>query len=103
MEVTWRLLEVTERRSLSAEESEEPPTARERELAAQQAVGELTREPRAGEGEIHVLTVAEDGTDRAVADVLDDEQAALARAARLGVSRVEVRSEPGVVAVRYLP
>jgi hypothetical protein len=103
MEVTWRLVDVAARRTLSVEESDEPPTVQERELAAEQAVGELAREPRAGEGEIHVLTVAEAETEQAVDDVLDDEEATLARAARLGVSRVEVRSEPGVVAVRYLP
>ena len=57
---------------------------------------------RAGEGELHVLTVPEDGTTDAVADVLDDEET-LARAARLGVRRVEVRGESGVVSVRYLP
>jgi hypothetical protein len=36
-------------------------------------------------------------------DVIDDREGTLSRAARLGVNRVEVRSEPGVVAVRYLP
>jgi hypothetical protein len=103
LEVTWRLVAVESRRSLSVEESAEPPTVQERELAAAQAVGELTRTERAGEGEIHVITVREEQTGQTVEDVLDDEEAALSRAARLGVSRVEVRSEPGVVAVRYLP
>ena len=102
MEVTWRVVDVESRRSLSVAESDEPPTQQERDLAAEQAVGELTREPRAGVGEIHVLTIPEDETEAAVADVVDEE-AALARAARLGVARVEVRSEPGVVSVRYLP
>jgi hypothetical protein len=49
-----------------------------------------------------VLTVPDDGTEQAVADVLEDE-ATFSRAARLGVGLVEVRSEPGVVSVRYLP
>jgi len=35
--------------------------------------------------------------------VLADREATLSRAARLGVARVEVRSEPGVVSVRYMP
>ncbi|MFD1642917.1 DUF5812 family protein [Halohasta litorea] len=103
MEVSWQLTEIEERRSLSIEESEEPPTQQERQLAADQPVGELTREPRAGIGEIHVLTVPEDGTGEAVADVIDDREGTLSRAARLGVNRVEVRSEPGVVSIRYLP
>jgi hypothetical protein len=103
MEVSWQLTEIEERRPLSIEESEEPPTQQERQLAADQPVGELTREPRAGIGEIHVLTVPEDGTGEAVADVVDDREGTLSRAARLGVNRVEVRSEPGVVSIRYLP
>lgn len=103
LEVAWRLVDVEERRALSIEESAEPPTARERELAAAQAVGELTREPRAGVGESHVITVAADRTDEAVADVVNDRRGTLARAARLGVDRVEIRSEPGVLSVRYLP
>ena len=103
LNVTMRLVEVRERRSLSLGESAEPPTTHEREMAAEQDVGELTREPRAGVGELHVISVPEDETERAVADVLDDEEATLSRAARLGVNRVEVRSEPGVVSVRYLP
>jgi len=103
MAVSWQLTEIDERRSLSIAESAEPPTAREQELAADQPVGELTTEPRAGTGELHILTVPEDDTATAVDDVLDDREATLSRAARLGVNRVEIRSEPGVVSVRYLP
>jgi len=103
LELSWQLVEIEERRPLSIEESEEPPTVQERDLAADQPVGELTREPRAGIGEIHVLTVPEDGTTEAVADVVEDREGTLSRAARLGVNRVEIRSEPGVVSVRYLP
>ena len=103
MAVSWQLTEIDERRSLSIAESAEPPTAREQELAADQPVGELTTEPRAGTGELHILTVPEDDTATAVDDVIDDREATLSRAARLGINRVEVRSEPGVVSVRYLP
>ena len=103
MEVSWQLTDIDERRSLSIAESEEPPTAREQELAADQPVGELTTEPRAGTGELHVLTVPEADTADAVDDVLDDRETTLSRAARLGVNRVEIRSAPGVVSVRYLP
>lgn len=103
MAVAWELTEIDERRSLSIDTSEEPPTARERELAADQPVGDLTKQPRAGTGEYHVISVPNDETDTAVADVYDDREATLSRAARLGVNRVEIRSEPGVVSVRYLP
>jgi hypothetical protein len=103
LETTWRLVDVTERWSISVEESEEAPTGLERDLAAAQDVGELTRRERAGTGELHVLTVPEDETESAVADVLADETGLRSRAARLGVERVVVRSAPGVVSVRYLP
>ncbi|MWG33708.1 hypothetical protein GQS65_04235 [Halomarina oriensis] len=103
MGVSWSVVAVDERRSLRVERSEEPPTARERDLAATQETGEVKREERAGMGEIHVISVPDERTDEAVDDVLDDE-ATLVRAARMDdVVRVEVRTEPGVVAVRYLP
>jgi hypothetical protein len=102
MEVTWEIRDMTGRRSIPVERSSETPTRRSREVAAQQEVGEITTLERAGEGEIHVLTVPEEGTDDAARDVLDDE-ATLQRAARLGVTRVEVRTAEGVVSVRYLP
>ncbi|MFA1609447.1 DUF5812 family protein [Halobellus rubicundus] len=103
MNVSYRLIETVSRRSLSVERSEEPPTANSEEIAASQEVGELTRKPRAGDGEIHVITVPEDDTEAAVDDVLDDEEGLLSRAARLDVNRVEIRSSPGVLAVRYMP
>lgn len=103
MNVSWQLIEVEERRHIAVEESEEPPTQHSLDLAADQPVGDLTRTERAGTGEIHVISVPEDDTDRAVADVLDDADASRTRAARLGVNRVEIRSAPGVVVVRYMP
>lgn len=104
MEVVWNVLDIEDRRSLTAERSEEPPTTQEREIAAAQDESELTRQERAGIGELHVLTVPPERVEEAVSDVLRDE-ATLSRAARLGVNRVEVRSdeEAGVVSVRYLP
>ncbi|MFC6903689.1 DUF5812 family protein [Halalkalicoccus tibetensis] len=102
VEATWSLEGIDERRAIPVEESEEPPTSQEREIAVAQGVGEVTREERAGIGEIHVLTVPPERTDEAVADVLDDEET-LARAARYGVNRVEIRAEEGIVSVRYLP
>lgn len=102
MGVRWRLAAVEERFAVAVAESDEPPTAHERDLAPD-TVGDLVRRERAGEGELHVLRVPEDRTDAAVADVLADEAGLRERAARLGVARVEVRSEPGLVCVRYLP
>lgn len=100
--VTWEVVTVEARRTVEAVESPESPTAHARELGDEHAVGELARHERAGDGEVHVLPVPDGETAAIVADVLADEET-VARAARLGVERVEVRSEPGLVSVRYLP
>lgn len=102
VEATWELREIEDRRAPSIEKSEEPPTSQAREIGASQGMGEITRTERAGIGELHVLTVPPERTDEAVAEIIDDEET-LARAARYGVGRVEVRAEEGVVSVRYLP
>ncbi len=102
LEVAWTVVSVADRREIPVERSPERPTTQARDLAADQGVGELTRRERAGEGEVHVLTVPEVETETAAADVLEDE-ATRARAARLGVDRVEVRAADGVLSVRYLP
>ncbi|WP_135536306.1 MULTISPECIES: DUF5812 family protein [Halostella] len=104
LEVTWKVIDVGERRTVELVDSDLSPTTQAMEIAKRQDVGELAREERAGTGEIHVLTVPEGTADEAAADVLDDE-ATLARAARLDAVRVEVRSDDdaGVVNVRYLP
>ncbi len=102
LEVAYRVAEIESRRTIPVERSEMAPTSMERDLAADQDEGEITRRERAGDGEIHVLTVPEDRTADAAADVVDDEET-VARAARLGVERVEVRAADGVVSVRYLP
>ncbi|QSG08434.1 DUF5812 family protein [Halapricum desulfuricans] len=93
---------IEQRWTIPVEYSDESPTKQERDIAADQSVGELTRQPRAGEGELHVLTVPDDGTEQAAEDVCEDPQT-VARAARLGVDRVEVRAADGVLSVRYLP
>lgn len=102
MEVTWRIADLTSRRTIPVESSDEGPTRQAREVAAEQETGGLTRIEREGEGELHVITVPDDQTAQAVADVVDDETT-LVQAATLGVDRVEVRSTPGIVSVRYLP
>ncbi|AQL43233.1 hypothetical protein BV210_11110 [Halorientalis sp. IM1011] len=102
MEVAWQVVEITDQRTIPVERSPEPPTKQAREIAGDQPVGEITRQERAGEGELHVITVPEGEVDDAAADVLDDEET-LARAARLGVERVEVRADGQALSVRYLP
>lgn len=102
LEVSWQLESVDERYSIEFERSHESPTTHARELAADRPTGDLLRDERAGTGELHVLTIPPERTEQAVDDVLEDE-ATLIRAAKLGVKRVEVRSVPGLVCVRYLP
>ena len=102
MGVTYSVVELVEQKTIPVAESEEPPTQQEVEMAADLETGDLATTERAGIGEIHVLAVPESETQTAVADVLDD-QTTVERAARLGVNRVEIRAEAGVVAVRYLP
>lgn len=103
MNVSWQLVEIERRWSIPIERSDESPTAHVADIAAEQDVGSVHREERAGTGEIHVLTVPEDTTEQAVSDVVDDVEVTLGRAARLGVNRVEIRWKPGIVSVRYTP
>lgn len=102
MEVVWRVTDLREQYTVPVERSPEPPTQQARDVAAEQSVGDLSTRERAGEGEVHVLTVPPEETENAVADVIGDDET-VARAARLGVERVEVRAADGVVSVRYLP
>jgi hypothetical protein len=98
----YGLEEIDSQYTISVERSEEPPTGQAEDLAAAQEVGELTTRERAGTGELHVITVPEEETEQAATDVIEDD-ATVARAARLGVERVEVRARDGVLSVRYLP
>jgi len=102
LEVAYQITEIESRRTIPVERSEMAPTSMEKEMAADQSEGDIEMRERAGDGEIHVLTVPEDRTDQAATDVVDDQET-VARAARLGVERVELRAADGVVSVRYLP
>jgi hypothetical protein len=104
LEVTWQVVSVGERRSITLSRTDESPTTQVRDTASKQEVGEMTRMERTGNGEIHVITVPSGETEQAASDVLDD-SATIERAARLGIERVAVRvdDEDGVVSVRYMP
>jgi hypothetical protein len=99
-EVVWTVESVDRRWTVDLVESDLTPTKQARELADGIAPGELVTRERAGDGEIHVLGV--DDPETAVADVLGDEET-VARAARLGAVRVEVRAGADFLNVRYLP
>ena len=104
LEVTWQVIDVEDRRRIELIDSDLEPTHQVKGEAETAEVGELIRLERAGSGEIHVFSLPRDRVEDAVTDVLDDEET-LARAARLGVTRVEVRRsvDDGVVSIRYLP
>jgi hypothetical protein len=98
--VVWGIESVDRRWTVELLASELEPPTRARELAADLAPGELATRERAGEGEIHVLGVEDPAA--ATGDVLADEET-VARAARLGATRVEVRRGEDFLSVRYLP
>ncbi|WP_018257142.1 DUF5812 family protein [Halomicrobium katesii] len=100
LEVAYQIVEIERQWEIPVERSPESPTTLARDIAAEQADGEITTRERAGEGEVHVLTVPD--AEAAADDVLDDD-ATRERAARLGLDRVSVRAGDGVVSVRYLP
>jgi hypothetical protein len=100
MEVTWELLERERSWHVEFVRPDLQPTRQAREVATDQAQGEVERIERAGEGELHVLAVPDPQT--AADDVLDDD-GTLERAAKLGAVRVEVRTGEGMISVRYLP
>jgi len=102
MNVTYSVVEVEQRRRIPVETSDETPTRRSRELAADLEAGELETMERAGVGEVHVLGVPEDSVEETVEDVLTDEQT-VARAARIGIDHVEIRSGDDFVSIRYMP
>lgn len=102
LEVAWEVLDIKSCREIPVERSPEPPTKQARDIAAGQDVGDVARRERAGDGELHVLSVPEEETDVAADDVIEDE-VTVVRAAKLSVDRVEVRAADGVLCVRYLP
>ncbi|WP_336036185.1 DUF5812 family protein [Halobacterium yunchengense] len=102
MNVTYSVVEVAERKRIPVTATDESPTRQAAELADGLAVGDLETTERAGVGEVHVLRVPEGGVADAVEAVRTDDQT-VARAARIGVERVEIRSGEDFVSVRYLP
>jgi len=102
MEVTYEVVELAAEHAIPVEVVDLEPTQQAKDLAADQPVGELTTRERAGTGELHILTVPDDQVAATAEEVAADEET-VARAGRLGVDRVEIRTAPGVVSVRYLP
>ena len=102
MDVTYEVVELAAERDIPVEVVELEPTQQAKDIAADQPVGELATQERAGIGELHILTVPDGEAAATAEDIVADEET-VARAARLEVDRVEIRTAPGVVSVRYLP
>lgn len=104
MGVVYEVVEEDYARRVEVVDSDLSPTKQAMDAAADLDVGEVERIEREGSGELHVLAVPPEDTEQAAQDVIDDEET-LARAARLGAVRVEVRrdADAGVLNVRYLP
>jgi len=102
MGVTYSVVDVEERKDIPVEVSDESPTPQAVEMAEDLPEGDLATTERAGIGEVHVLAVPSDGVEDAVADVRED-SATVARAARIGIERVEIRYGEDFLSVRYLP
>jgi len=104
MEVSYTIDELHSRRTVPVETSPERPTKQARDIAADMEEGQAAAIDREGEGEIHILRINPDWTERTVDELFEDETT-YKNAARYGIDRVEIRAdeEEGVVAVRYLP
>lgn len=102
MEVVWELQDIDDQRQIELVETELSPTTQAQAAVADEAPGTVTRIEREGDGELHVLRVPAGEEAATVTEILDDDET-IARAARLGVVRVELRAGDGVVSVRYLP
>lgn len=102
MEVVWELQTIDDQRQIELVETELSPTTQAQEAVADEQPGTVTRIEREGDGELHVLRVPDGEEAATVTEVLEDDET-VARAARLGAIRVELRAGDGVVSVRYLP
>jgi hypothetical protein len=98
VEAAWEVLEMENPRTIPVEAAADPPSERAWAVAPE-AVGDLERLDL-GDVIAHVIRVEEGGAPAAVSDVVEDE-ATVARAARLGADRVEVRGEGTLVSARY--
>lgn len=104
LEVAWQVVDIDDRRTIELVDSDLTPTTQVHDRAATLEPGNLDQIERAGDGEIHVLSVPPAETETAATEVIEDIET-IARAARVGAVRVEVRQAPadGVLSVRYLP
>ena len=104
MEVSYLIDELEAHYTIPIETSPEPPTQRNREIGSELDPMEAVAVEREGEGEIHLLRTEDDAVER-TADELHDDEMTYKNAARLGVNRVEIRTDEdeGLVSIRYLP
>ena len=104
MQVSYLVQDLEAHYSIPIERSPEPPTQQVRGVAGDIEIGEAVAIEREGEGEIHILRVDPEDTER-TAEELDEDEMTYKNAARYGAEHVEVRTDEdeGVVSIRYLP
>jgi len=101
--VTVRIGTLREHFRVDIVSQDERPTARSRETAASLTAGASSFLPRADAGGTDVIALADTDHTEARAAMAADVASLVNRAARLDVRRVELRSAPGLLSVRYLP
>jgi len=100
--VSYVLEEIHSQETIPVEYSDEPPTRQVQQIVTDMEHGQAVAIEREGEGEIHVLHVDPDDTAE-TAEGIDDDETTYKNAARYGIERVEVRTDEGIVSIRYLP
>jgi hypothetical protein len=101
--VTMRAVMVEDHFTVEVVTQDERPTTRSRAAAAALPAGGSTFLPRQDAGGTDVIALADADHTAARQQMAADLEPIVLRAARLDVRRVELRSTPGVLSVRYLP
>ncbi|MDR9411787.1 MAG: DUF5812 family protein [Haloquadratum sp.] len=101
--LTMRAAAVEDHFTVALVAQDERPTTRSRAAAATLPAGGSTFLPRQDAGGTDVIALAAADHTAARQQLAADVEPIVLRAARLDVRRVELRSAPGVLTVRYLP
>lgn len=101
--LTMRAASIDHQFMVQVVEQEERPTSRSRSVVTSLDAGASTFLPRQDAGGTDVIALADADHIAARRTMAADLEPLVMRAARLDVRRVELRSAPGILSVRYLP
>jgi len=101
--LTMRATSIDHQFMVQIDDQEERPTSRSRSVVTSLDAGASTFLPRQDAGGTDVIALADADHVAARRTMAADVEPVVMRAARLDVSRVELRSAPGILSVRYLP